>query len=95
MAVENIALSAHRVAKKGIGHTEKVVCPGWPEGLVCQVSICRGMEADGQDGPTWSWAFSSGLSAAGENTSLVQVLPSPTPQGHKLWHEAPTDRVSA
>lgn len=62
---------------------------------MCQVSVCIGVEGDGQDEPTWSWALSLGLSAARENTSLVQLLPSPMPQGYGLWHEAPVDRISA
>lgn len=56
---------------------------------MCQVSICIGVEGDGQDEHTWSWALSLGLSAARENTSLVQLLPSPMPQEYGLWHEAP------
>lgn len=77
-------------------HQEKLGSSGtFCRDLVCQVSICTGVEGDGQDEPTWSWALSSGLSAARENTSLVQFLPSPMPQGYGQRHKVPVDRISA
>lgn len=62
---------------------------------MCQVSICIGVEGDGQDEPTWSQALSSGLSAARKSPTRVQLLPSPVPLEYELWHEAPLDRICA